>query len=104
MKKRQNTTNKYLIAACLADDSGSARQIFSDWFEKGKAMRDEYYKDWGLDIADPAVEAEYQKHESWKKKSQIRATPTVLVNGYKLPEEYKIEDLEHFIEFNVDVK
>ena len=39
-----------------------------------------------------------------EKKTQIRATPTILVNGYQLPESYKIEDLQHFTEFNVDVK
>ena len=100
-KEEWITTNKYLIAACMADDSGSAMQIFSDWFENGVALRDNYYKDWGLDIEAPEVEAESQKHEVWKKKSQIRATPTVLVNGYKLPENYKIEDLQNFTELNV---
>ncbi|MDR2585724.1 MAG: thioredoxin domain-containing protein [Prevotellaceae bacterium] len=103
-KEEWNTTNKYLIAACLADDSGSGMYIFRDWFENGKALRDEYYKDWGLDIGDPEVEAEFLKHEAWKKKTQIRATPTVLVNGYKLPDNYKIEDLRYFTDFNIDIK
>ena len=42
------------------------------------------------------IEAEFRKHEAWKQKTQIRATPTVLVNGYQLPESYKIEDLRYF--------
>ena len=29
-------------------------------------------------------------------KTQLRATPTILVNGYQLPENYKIEDLKYF--------
>ena len=33
----------------------------------------------------------------------MRATPTILVNGYQLPESYKIEDLRYFIEFDVDL-
>ena len=103
-KEEWNSTNKYLIAACLADDSGSALQIFSDWFENGTALRDDYYKDWCLDIEAPEVEAEFQRHEAWRKKSQIRATPTVLVNGYKLPENYKIEDLQYMTEFDVNIK
>ena len=102
-KEEWNSTNKYIIAACLADESGSALQLVTDWFENGKAQRDEYYRDWGLDIEAPEVEAEFQKHEEWKKKSQIRATPTVLVNGYKLPEIYKIEDLQNFTDFNVHI-
>ena len=63
-KEEWNSTNKYLIAACLADDSDSAMQLITDWFENGKALRDEYYKDWGLDIGAPEVEAEFQKHEA----------------------------------------
>ena len=90
-----NSTNKYLIAECLADNN-NIEQIFTDWFEKGKGLRDEYFKDKGLDMENPAIEAEFQKHETWRKKTQIRATPTVLVNGYQLPENYKIEDLRYF--------
>ena len=102
-REEWNSTNKYLIAACMKDACDSALQIMGDWFENGKAQRDEYYKDWGLDIEDAEVEAEFQKHEAWKKKSQIRGTPTVLVNGYKLPDNYKIEDLQNFTDFNADI-
>ena len=102
-RKELNTTNKYLIAACLAKDQ-SALQIFSDWFEKGKVLKDEYFKDQGLNMDNPEIEAEFARHESWKKKSQIRGTPTILVNGYQLPENYKIEDLQNFTDFNVNIK
>ena len=102
-KEEWNSTNKYLIAACMAANSDSTMQIVSDWFENGKTLREEYFKERGLDIEAAAVEAEFQRHEAWKKKSQIRATPTVLVNGYKLPDNYKIEDLQHLIEFNIDI-
>ena len=49
-------------------------------------------------------EVEFQKHESWKEKTKLRATPTITVNGYKLPVNYKIEDLRYFTEFDVDIK
>ena len=97
-----NSTNKYLIAACLANNNHA--QIFSDWFEKGKELKDDFFKDRDLDMDNPAIEIEFQKHEAWREKSQLRATPTVLVNGYQLPDIYKIEDLQNFTEFNVDVK
>ena len=100
-REELNTTNKYLIAACLASDGDSAMHILSDWFEKGKALRDDYFKDSMLNIAHPDVEAEFQKHEQWRKTSQLRATPIVMVNGYQMPEEYKIEDLQYFVEQNI---
>ena len=76
-------------------------QLLSNWFEKGKPLKDAYFKDMGLDIENPEVEAEFQKHEAWKQKTQISATPTVLINGYKLPESYKIEDLRYFTDLTI---
>ena len=63
-----------------------------------------FFNDLHLDMTNPAIEYEFQKHESWKEKTQLRATPTILVNGYKLPDNYKIEDLRYFIEFDFEVK
>jgi len=103
-----NSTNKYLIAACLKIchcdfDAESPQQIFSDWFEKGKALSDDYFKDRNLDMENPEIEIEFQKHEAWRNKTQLRATPTVLVNGYQLPESYKVEDLRYFTEINIEI-
>jgi len=97
-----NATNKYLIVACLADNSNIAR-IFTEWFEKGKLLKEEFFRDMQLDISNPIVEIEFQKHEAWRNKTQLRATPTVLVNGYQLPENYKVEDLRYFTEFNIEM-
>ena len=92
-------TNKYLIAACLAELKANRlplNTIFKDWFEKGKMQTDDYFKDMGLDMGNPEIEAENMKHEGWIQKTQIKGTPTVIINGYQLPERYKIEDLRLF--------
>jgi len=81
--------------------NGSAIQIFNDWFEKGKALRDDYFKDMGFDIEKPEVETEFQKHEAWKKKTKLRSTPTILANSYQLPESYKVEDLRYFTDLDL---
>ena len=101
--------NRYLIAAWLDPchcglDPQSPEQIIADWFEKGKPLKEEFFKNLHLNMDNPEIEVEFQKHEAWKEKTQLRATPTILVNGYKLPDNYKIEDLKYFTEFNVDVK
>ena len=80
------------MAACFKNKDNVA-QIFTDWFEKGKSLRDDFFKDMGLDPDNPEIEIEFQKHALWRKKTRLRATPTVLVNGYQLPKNYKIEDL-----------
>ena len=55
-----NSTNKYLIAVCQAENNlwplpkRRIAQIFSEWFEKGKSLKDDYFKDIGLDMENPA--------------------------------------------------
>ena len=90
-----NSTNRYLIAACLENKTGSIMQLLTDWFEKGKVFKDDYFKNFSLDMDNPEIEVEFLKHEAWEEKSQLRATPTILVNGYQLQESYKIEDLRY---------
>ena len=36
---------------------------------------------------------EMEKHRMWRKKTSLIETPTILVNGYKLPNEYELVDL-----------
>ena len=96
--------NRNFIAIYLEKGKDAAWQLYSAWFEKGKSLKEAFFDDLKLDMTNPAIEAEFQKHEAWKKKTQLRATPTILVNGYKLPENYKIEDLQNFTEFNFEVK
>jgi len=92
-----NSTNKYLLAACLKNTNDyNIQQLFTDWFEKGVKLQNDYFKNMSLDVEKQEVETEFQKHETWREKTQLRATPTVLVNGYRLPDNYRIEDLQYF--------
>ena len=62
------------------------------------------FYDLNLDVTSLEVEVEFQRHEKWKEKTQLRSTPTIVVNGYKLPDNYKIEDLRYFTVLNVNNK
>jgi len=83
--------NRCFIAIYLEKCKEAAWNLYADWFEKGKALKEAFFDDLQLDISNPAIEAEFQKHESWKEKTQLWATPTIIVNGFKLSENYKIE-------------
>jgi len=54
------------------------------------------FEQYTLNFEDEKVEAEFKKHELWKQDTGLRSTPTILVNGYKLPNNYKIEDFAYF--------
>jgi len=104
-------TNKYLIAACYAEltiNRSPLTTFFNDWFEKGKKLKNDYFKSQPLIMeimSNPEImieiEDEFQKHEAWKQRTQIKSTPTVLLNGFQLPESYKIEDLRYFLDMDV---
>jgi hypothetical protein len=95
--------NKYMIAVSFEKDWEETMQIFSEWFEKGKSQRAEFFTPLKLNMANPDIETEFERHKAWREKTRISATPTVLVNGYLLPDNYRLEDLRYFLEFNVDV-
>jgi thiol-disulfide isomerase/thioredoxin len=54
--------NKYLIAAYLEKDPTVFRQIIGEWFEKGKPLKDAFFKDFAFNMNNPEIETEFQKH------------------------------------------
>jgi len=100
-EEKLNSTNKNLIAVCLEKNINSVLKVFNDWFEEGNVLQDDYFSNLSLNMGNPEIEVEFQKHEAWKNKTQLRETPTVLVNGYQLPESYKVEDLRYFADLEL---
>jgi protein-disulfide isomerase len=95
--------NKYLCAVYLEKGKNIAMQLYNTWFEDGKILKEDFFKNISLDMTNSAVEKEFQAHKAWREKTKIMSTPTVLVNGYQLPENYKIEDIKYFVELEMDV-
>lgn len=91
-------SNKSLLAIYLNNNIDKTKKIYSEWFKKGKNEKD-WFQKYNLNIDNENIEREFLKHERWKKQTGLMATPTILVNGYKLPDNYyKVEDLKFFSE------
>lgn len=89
-----DSSNQFLIAAYINRPEDRGR-IISTWFDSGKNEKETFFKLYDLNKAEEVM-TEFNKHEAWKQETGLRATPTILVNGYKLPDNYKIEDLKYF--------
>lgn len=64
------------------------------WFSMEEKKFDRWIERFPIKkICEKAVET-INTYENWNFKSGIKATPTVFVNGYKLPEVYHVEDLK----------
>jgi len=95
-----DSSNKFLIAVYLSKED-EREEIISTWFIKGKNDRENFFNLYNVDSNAQEVLAEFEKHEEWQNKSGLIVTPTILVNGYKLPDNYKIEDLKYFTRINL---
>ncbi|MBQ8734469.1 MAG: thioredoxin domain-containing protein, partial [Bacteroidaceae bacterium] len=73
-------------------------EIYNKWYDGGKAEKEKFFENYNLDIEDEAVLKEFSNHQQWIKSSRLSSTPTTIVNGHMLPNEYKIEDLIYFID------
>lgn len=99
-----NISNKFMIATYLNKGMEETQEIYAKWFDKGKFSKEDFFLKHTVTINDGAVEKEFLKHEAWIAKTGLRTTPTILVNGYKLPDNYKIEDLIYFSDLEVNSK
>lgn len=93
--KELDTSNKFLTAIYLYKEEPIRKTIFDDWFEKGKNSKDQFFEKYSVDLINEIVTNEFEKHQAWIDATGLRATPTILVNGHILPDNYKIEDLKY---------
>ena len=70
--------------------------IFEQWYNFGKLNKEKFFKLYPeVNIQSERSMTELEKHKNWKEINNLRATPTILVNGYLLPDNYKINDLKY---------
>ena len=81
-------------------------RIYKKWFEGGKYDKEEVFKSHFFISDANSVSKEYQKHLDWKEQTKLRATPTVLYDGYELPEMYfqQVDKLVFFTDLEFEPK
>lgn len=81
-------------------------KIYNKWFEKGKYNREDFFKRYSFVVDENVISEEFQKHINWKEKTKLRATPTVIFDGYELPEMFfqQIDKLAFFTDLEIDPK
>lgn len=94
------TSSKFLISSYL-DNKNDSNEIFQLWYNEGKNNREKFFKKYPFNFDSIEVQQELDKHKNWKSITKLELTPTILINGYKLPENYQIEDLRYFSELNI---
>ncbi|MDM8145024.1 vitamin K epoxide reductase family protein [Bacteroides eggerthii] len=86
-------SSRYLISCYMNNNKDEALRKFSLWYEKEKNDYKKLISQNEAYIHSGMIEKEMEKHRIWREKTFLTETPTILVNGYKLPNEYVLADL-----------
>lgn len=88
---------KHLLAVALTGDNKKTQQALDDWYLPVKkdyeVFAGKYHMNGELKMQGDKVEA----MSKWCQESAITHTPTIFVNGYRLPEHYNVEELEFIL-------
>ncbi|MEL6562068.1 MAG: vitamin K epoxide reductase family protein [Bacteroidota bacterium] len=84
----------------LNEDQEMTSQAISEWFmnEDEEQWIEKYQHDYDTRAIDDHLMNQYH----WMQSIQLNYTPIILINGYKLPELYQVEDLRFFIEYLIE--
>lgn len=86
-------SSRYLIYYYLKNEQSETLRKYGSWYAKEKFDHERTIKNVKEYIHTELIEEEMEKHKMWRKKTSLIETPTILVNGYRLPREYKLIDL-----------
>lgn len=86
-------TNRYMIAAYQQLGPAKAAEILDAWYAGGKTQFEDFFSPFNLDINTIGVEEEMKRHTRWREQTEIRTTPTILVDDRRLHAEYQVEEI-----------
>lgn len=88
--------SRHVSALSLLDDANLLENALNDWYKQGDKKYAEWAKKYPVDF-DREMDVVTDKQRAWCELTEIAYTPTILINGYKLPQPYLLEDIKHLI-------
>jgi uncharacterized membrane protein len=89
--------SRHLMALNQQPDKTIVKQAMHDWYEQ----KQKSYEAWAKVYPVQLIEADFQKLDKqkvWCEMAEVTATPTMLLNGYRLPDLYQLPDLKYMLE------
>jgi hypothetical protein len=87
---------RHMTSLNLSNDMEKVEAALSAWFGQTNKVYDSWAKNYPIEQI-PEIENVTKKQKEWCELAEINYTPTILVNGYKLPEPYRLDDLKYLI-------
>ncbi|MBS1599975.1 MAG: thioredoxin domain-containing protein [Bacteroidetes bacterium] len=84
---------KHLMAIAEVSDRAATNKALDDWYGAEEKKYDVFAKKYPVNGELEKQEQKIQAMHEWCTEEKIEHTPTIYVNGYRLPEQYEITDL-----------
>ncbi len=98
--EKDNTAKpvKHLMALYEKKDAQLIKHALDDWYLADKKEYDVFSEKYQLNGELDTQGEKLNLMKAWCDEVKIDFTPTIFINGYQLPEQYKVEDLKYFLE------
>lgn len=90
-------TIKHLMSLGVYADKTLLKQALSDWYNQSSKNYYEWAEKYPSNIS-PDIDTAFQKQKKWCEMADVSFTPTIFINGYKLINLYKLEDIKYLLE------
>jgi uncharacterized membrane protein/thiol-disulfide isomerase/thioredoxin len=101
---RGATVVKHFLGIAAKGDSAKTQQALDDWYFADEKDYEAFAEKHPLNAAplhprlfDEGHAKALEAMSEWCKEGEIAFTPTIFVNGYKLPQNYDLEELKHIL-------
>jgi uncharacterized membrane protein len=90
---RKTPVVKHFLALAARRDSALLQKALDDWYGAPKKDYEDFAKKYPLREGEGQSGAEIDAMSGWCDKAEVAYTPTIYVNGYRLPEDYSAREL-----------
>ncbi|MES2653386.1 MAG: vitamin K epoxide reductase family protein [Bacteroidota bacterium] len=87
---------RHLTALNIHQDKRVVEKALNDWYSQTNKKYEVWAESYPISF-NGEISIAIEKQQRWCELAEIEFTPTILVNGYKLPELYRLEDLKYLI-------
>jgi uncharacterized membrane protein len=94
---KRNIVAKHLMAIAAQQNPTQTEHALDDWYLAEKKNYNAFVNRYPFNEELKQQEEHLEQMKMWCDKSGITHTPTIFINGYKMPDTYKIEELKFIL-------
>ncbi|RWY48327.1 vitamin K epoxide reductase family protein [Mucilaginibacter gilvus] len=91
------SVSRHLVALSDVPGPNKLKTALNDWYEQKQKDYTSWAKAYPVALSGMEIK-KIDKQNDWCEKAKVTATPTILLNGYLLPELYRVSDLKYMLE------